>query len=129
MRIYARSCTFIFSLVAVAAATALCRRRHGMRAVPLVALLLAMAWTTILASVLSLVLLPFLLGRAVFALLHLPPEWTHDTASFSVGLTVLKVRAYMLACVYCLYCLSCCVFLFAFLFVLRSLCLPACLPA
>lgn len=111
------------------------RRRHGVRAVPLLALLLAMAWTTILAGVLSLVLLPFLLGRAVFALLHLPPEWTHDTANFSVGLTVLKVRAcpscsiFLSACLALPACLSAClsVLLSVFLFACLSFCLSVCL--
>lgn len=60
---------------------------------PLLAILLVAAWTTVLAVVLFLLVLPFLLGRGVFLLLHLPPQWTHDTASFSVGLTVLKVKA------------------------------------
>lgn len=69
------------------------RRRLGAKAVPLLAILLVAAWTTVLAVVLCLLVLPFLLGRGVFLLLHLPPQWTHDTASFSVGLTVLKVRA------------------------------------
>ena len=58
---------------------------------PLLTALVVAAWATVLAVALCLVVLPFLLGRAVFLLLHLPPEWTHDTASFSVGLTVLKV--------------------------------------
>lgn len=67
------------------------RRRHGARAVPLVGILLVAAWATVLAAALCLVVLPFLLGRMLFVLLHLPKRWTHDTASFSVGLVALKV--------------------------------------
>ncbi|CAN0103793.1 unnamed protein product, partial [Scytosiphon promiscuus] len=66
------------------------RRRHGARAVPLVSMLLLGAWATVLAATLCLVVLPFLLGRVVFSLVHLPRQWTHDTASFAVGLTILK---------------------------------------
>lgn len=67
------------------------RRRHGARAVPLVAVLLLAAWATVLVAALCLVVLPFLLGRLLFSLIHLPRRWTHDTASFAVGLTLLKV--------------------------------------
>ncbi|CAM9377016.1 unnamed protein product, partial [Ectocarpus sp. 13 AM-2016] len=66
------------------------RRRHGARAVPLVAVLLLAAWATVLVAALCLVVLPFLLGRLLFSLIHLPRRWTHDTASFAVGLTLLK---------------------------------------
>ncbi|CAN0372517.1 unnamed protein product, partial [Ectocarpus sp. 12 AP-2014] len=66
------------------------RRRHGARAVPLVAVLLLAAWATVLVAALCLVVLPFLLGRLLFSLIHLPRRWTHDTASFVVGLTLLK---------------------------------------
>ncbi|CAN0550112.1 unnamed protein product, partial [Laminaria digitata] len=50
--------------------------------------LLVAAWATVLATAMCLVVLPFLLGRTVFALLHLPIRWTHDTATFAVGLAV-----------------------------------------
>ena len=59
------------------------------------ALLLLAAWITVLAAALCLVVLPFLLGRLVFSLAHLPSYWTHDTASFAVGLTLLKVRTFV----------------------------------
>lgn len=78
------------------------RRRHGARTVPLMALLLLAAWVTVLAAALCLVVLPFLLGRLVFSLAHLPSYWTHDTASFAVGLTLLKVRTFVYDFVFCL---------------------------
>lgn len=85
-----RSCLLFFLLYCTVCYNAI-RRRHGARAVPLVAVLLLAAWATVLVAALCLVVLPFLLGRQLFSLIHLPKRWTHDTASFAVGLTLLKV--------------------------------------
>lgn len=68
------------------------------------AVLLLAAWLTVLVATLCLVVLPFLLGRLVFSLVHLPTQWTHDTASFAVGLTFLKVRSCVVCRVSCVVC-------------------------
>ncbi|CAM9715587.1 unnamed protein product, partial [Phaeothamnion confervicola] len=54
-------------------------------AIPRLAALLLLAWASILVVSLAVLLLPSVLGRRAFALLHMPPRWSHDPFAFAVG--------------------------------------------
>jgi hypothetical protein len=66
------------------------RRRPKFLALPLCALLL-LAWISILALSMSVVYVPFAVGRKLFTLLHVPEAWMHDPFGFAFGYALYRL--------------------------------------